>query len=334
MNYWYRANDTGLYNDTHSIIRFNAMTRLFSFGYYNVHTVFMCFISLLGLTAFYKVFINELNNNKKEVFAVVFLLPSMLFWGSGVLKDGLFIFTFGVSFYFFIKILRSDIFNLKFLFLFIFFISLVSITKPYVFMAILPGLFGYFWVLRINKKYMAFKFFVLHLIFFMIVFNIHYLFEGYNLPEILHRKQMEFFDLAKETKPGSFVQISAIEPNFISVVKNAPGAIGHTFFNPGIFNARSPIILLSVLENLLIIIAVILSILSINGAKPMLPIFYFSIYFFLILFALIGMVTPILGALVRYKAIGSMFLLIGLLSIYDKKLLLNRFNLFCQKCKF
>src|ERR1051326_242528 len=32
MNYWYREFDNKIYNDSHTIIRFNAFVRLFSFG--------------------------------------------------------------------------------------------------------------------------------------------------------------------------------------------------------------------------------------------------------------------------------------------------------------
>src|ERR1039458_397029 len=49
MNHWYRHYDYGTYNDNHTIIRFNALSMLFSFGNFNVHTVFICFACLLGL---------------------------------------------------------------------------------------------------------------------------------------------------------------------------------------------------------------------------------------------------------------------------------------------
>ena len=41
MNNWYRVYDSNIYNESHTIIRFNALIRIFSFGYYHVHTVFI-----------------------------------------------------------------------------------------------------------------------------------------------------------------------------------------------------------------------------------------------------------------------------------------------------
>ncbi|MCC6836969.1 MAG: hypothetical protein IT234_00405, partial [Bacteroidia bacterium] len=99
MNFWARAHDTNVLNDSHTIIRFNALVRLFSMGYFNVHTVFMCFLSFIGLVAIYKTFSEFLIDKKKELFFVVFLLPSVLFWGSGVLKEGILFFALGVMIY-------------------------------------------------------------------------------------------------------------------------------------------------------------------------------------------------------------------------------------------
>jgi len=67
MNFWAQKSGTSIYNDSHTIIRFNALVRLFSFGYYNVHTVVICFLSLIGLTAIYKTFVIELQDKKQEL---------------------------------------------------------------------------------------------------------------------------------------------------------------------------------------------------------------------------------------------------------------------------
>lgn len=191
-------------------------------------------------------------------------------------------------------------------------------------MAIVPGLFSYYWIAKSSRKYTGLKFLFTHLIFFSIVFNVHYFLPGYNIPQILQVKQMEFFCLAIQAKPGSFITINGLEPNFLSVLKNTPQAIGNTFFNPSIFKIHSPLILFSALENLFIIMIVIISILSFNVKKILPPLFYFSLFFVLILFTLIGLVTPIVGAIVRYKAVGSMFILIGLLTFFDREMLRKR----------
>ena len=45
-DFWYKPRDTQVYNDNRTIIRFNAIAMLISFGYYSVHSVFMNFVSI------------------------------------------------------------------------------------------------------------------------------------------------------------------------------------------------------------------------------------------------------------------------------------------------
>ena len=77
--HWVRTFNQGLYNETRTVIRFNAIADIFSFGNYHVHTVFMCFVSFMGLTGMFKSFLPFLAGKKKELFAIVFFLPSVLF---------------------------------------------------------------------------------------------------------------------------------------------------------------------------------------------------------------------------------------------------------------
>ncbi|HET6227899.1 MAG TPA: hypothetical protein VFF27_16560, partial [Bacteroidia bacterium] len=153
MHYWSRRNSLGSYNDGHTVIRFNAFLRLFSFGFYTVHTVFICFVSLIGLTAIYKVFLPFLRDKKKELILAVFLLPSVLFWGSGVLKEGLLFFTLGLFLYYF---QRS--FTWKTFVICVTTAILIAVSKFYVWLAILPGLLFLFVIRVTGSQKMLLKF--------------------------------------------------------------------------------------------------------------------------------------------------------------------------------
>ncbi len=101
LQHYYEAmtcwnNSDNIYNDNRNLIRLNTLLRFFSMGNYYVHTVFMCFISLCGLIGIFHVLSKEIQGKNPELFACVFLLPSVIFWNSGMLKDGLMIFAFGI----------------------------------------------------------------------------------------------------------------------------------------------------------------------------------------------------------------------------------------------
>jgi hypothetical protein len=92
-------NTNPIYNDNKTIIRLNVFFRFFSLGYYYVHVIFINFISFAGLFFFYKTFLRFARKKEKEIFLLTFLLPSVMFWGSGLLKDGLLLFSFGLFIY-------------------------------------------------------------------------------------------------------------------------------------------------------------------------------------------------------------------------------------------
>jgi hypothetical protein len=94
MNNWYRVYENSLYNDNRLIIRVNAVLRIFSFGNYHVHSIILNFIAFtgsIGLTRFFLHFIKS----KWKVYIAVFLVPSVIFWSSGILKESLLLFAMG-----------------------------------------------------------------------------------------------------------------------------------------------------------------------------------------------------------------------------------------------
>ncbi len=96
MNFWYQQFDSPFFNDGRTMIRLNALLRLVSFGNYHVHAVMMSFASLAGLTLVYRAFCNAMRGWGILSAVVVFLLPSVFFWSSGVLKEGLLWLAIGV----------------------------------------------------------------------------------------------------------------------------------------------------------------------------------------------------------------------------------------------
>lgn len=89
MGHWYRPYGSSATNDTHTIIRFNALVRLVSMGHYPVHSAVMNLLSLMGLVCIARFLAHAIAHRSKWVFAVVMLMPGVVFWGSGVLKEGM-----------------------------------------------------------------------------------------------------------------------------------------------------------------------------------------------------------------------------------------------------
>jgi len=334
MHYWARKIDSSIYNDSHTIIRFNALLRLFSFGYYNVHTVVICFLSLTGLTAIYKSFVSQLPDKKKELLAAVFLLPSVLFWGSGVLKEGLIFFALGLLIYY-----STRLFSAKAILICLGAAFLLAFSKFYVWLAIFPGILFLLWVTKTGRQKLFLKFAAVMGIVAMSGLSIDQFTDIQNPLVTLSQKQYEFSQLAygnlsdANNKPiptaGSIIRIDTLEPTLSSFTANAPAALKNTFLRPYITEARSPVMLLSALETLLILVAILLCLLCMKPLKEIRwEYVLFCLSFVLIQFLIIGETTPVLGAVARYKTIALPFLLIAFLFVADKKKLLEKVPLY------
>lgn len=311
MSFWYKEWDYHLYNDNRTVIRFNAIVRLFSFGSIHVHTVVMSFLSFIGLFSVYKLFVNFIKDKNLLLIFSIFLLPSVLFWTSGVLKEGLLVFAFGLMIYKFYKLLTK--FSIIDLLIFVISVFILSLVKFYILLAAVPGIITLIWLKFTDYKRPLLKFLIVHLSLFIIAINVDYLLL------VLHKKQKDFIiSLEDISMVGSYFNIPALEPNAWSLIKNIPIAIFNTLFRPFILEAHSAVVLIAAFENLIIIFTIILSLIFINlkgiSNKPW---FWFCVFFTIIVFALCGLVTPVMGALVRYKVPALPFLILIFVFLID-----------------
>ena len=146
----------------------------------------------------------------------------------------------------------------------------------------------------------------------------------YNFPNILSCKQHDFINMiSKLPNTGSRINLPLIEPTISSFALNTPKALVNSFFRPHIFEVHSIMAIPSALENLFIVIVMILTIIFFKKADiKNFPWFWFCLSFVFILFILCGLTTPVLGALVRYRAPALPFLFIIFLTFID----LNRIH--------
>lgn len=194
MNSWGNSYGSTLYNNSHFIIRLNALLMFLSDGHYGVHVIIFCFLSLVGLALIYKSFYPALTDTPKLLFAAVFLFPSVLLWGSGVLKESLVILGLGLCIRYFQKLLLRlgrRVRNIVFL---LFGMFLLFENKAYVLVCILPCFMGWLAVERISisKKRPLFTYIIITLVYLGIGLNLGKIKPQYNPVKMLSAKQDEF----------------------------------------------------------------------------------------------------------------------------------------------
>lgn len=319
MTHWIKPWHGSRFHDNKSIIQFNGLVYLFSFGYFSVHTVFMCFLSLTGLVAIFKTFAPLLKEKKTELIAVIFLLPSILFWSSGVLKEGLIIFSLGLFLYHTYSLLfRSNKWTNYIGAILSGYILFHA--KMYVFAACIPPLLFLIIVRFTGNRRLLLKFIGIHLFLLLIAMNLYRLNKGINIQFFLHQRHMSFVQSAIAENVGSYFEINYLKESTYSILKNAPMAINNTLFRPYIFEAKSLFVFLSSIENLGVLILTLLTIVFFKKPnKNALPLLYFCLSFVVILALLIGLVTPVFGAIIRYKLPLMPLYLTCLLLLFNKK---------------
>lgn len=329
-SHWYRPFDYGLMNDDRTLIRFNAIVLFFSFGYYQVHNIFMNFFSLMGLVALYKSFVYVLPARKTEILLAVFFIPTVLFWGSGVIKEGLLLFSLGMFVYSFGGILISKISTQKILLL-VLSLFLLTIVKVYVLVCLLPAVISLLVIQLSGNKNTILKVAGVHVLLILMALNIHHVFHEYNVLEILQVKQRDFYNVARLWQAGSAIDIGRLEPNLLSFIKHFPQALATTFLRPHLLEAKSSFLLASALENLAIIaLLVFYAFHFIRADKEKLTWILAGISFVVFLALLIGWTTPIMGAVVRYKLPLLPFVLFILFLLSEKPKIISGFELWIK----
>lgn len=224
MNNWYKRYDFGTYNDNHTIIRFNALVMPITFDSFHAHTVLMCMISFIGLSALVFVFIQFFPTKKWLVFLSVFFIPSVLFWGSGVLKEGILLFSIGILLYSFYKIIILKQRNPLVILGLLLSLLLLLINKNYLLICLVPPLFCMYLVQKFSIKKTTLFFLIFHIVLLSGGFiGIKILLHKDPLKTISH-KQKDFINLAKG---GVFLlnnsYIVRIEPEEKNNLMGMPG---------------------------------------------------------------------------------------------------------------
>lgn len=315
MGNWTRPYSTDLVSDTHIIIRFNAFVNLFSFGHFYVHNIFINFISLIGLTAIFKSFLHFLIGKEKLLFYGIFLTPSVLFWGSGLLKESLIFFGLGLFLLSFLRI--SNGFKLISLFYILISLIIIIFTKFYLFPVILISALGFGLNFYFKFKKMIYGY-GLSILSFLIVINLMpYIDPSLSFVHQITSKQQAFSLFIATIQTNSGFIIPELSDG-IAIFKNIPNALINTFIRPFLWESNSLFVFLSALENILILLFIVICLffrkkLNVQQKNS----YYFNITFTLILFIIIGLTTPVFGAIMRYKIPGLILFIISLIMVID-----------------
>ena len=333
--YWHQPHST-----EYATVRIAAFFGLFCFNNYSVIALFFAATSFSGLWAMYVTFARIRPHVYKQLAWAIFYIPSMFFWGSGVMKDSLAVGALGWLFYALYRgaiqkrgILKAAAVG------FLAAYALLSI-KVYILLCFLPG--ALLWVFNENNALIKNQtvrvlakpvFFVVGgLIAIYAATNLTKGDDKYDVDKIGERSKITA-DYLYETsvkQNGSAYTLGKQDGTISGMVKLAPQAIVTALFRPLIFEARNPIMLLSAIEAGFFLIftlrifwrtGVVATIKFVATTPVLVMCFVFSLIFA----ASVAINSSNFGTLVRYKIpmipfyLGGLYILQSMLDAQKAK---------------
>lgn len=281
---------------------------------YLATTIIFATLSFFGIWKLYLVFVNEFPMLKRELAISFLFIPSVFFWGSGLLKDTFTLSALGYivwCFYNFL-VLKKDI--LKSIIILILATIVILSIKPYILVGLLPAIIV--WIIKrlMSKvKGAVLKAATVPLL-IIFGFGFGYLFmvmlgealQEYKLDSILDKAVVNQRDLKSDYHKGNAFDIGEFDASIGSVLSKFPIAIFSAIFRPLIIETNNLVMFISGIENLLILIFTIRVLIRVHVIGVFRYIFKNELlafsFVFAILFAFsVGLSTSNFGSLVRYK---------------------------------
>ena len=308
------------------LIKIMAIFNLLSFGHYYVNVIFYSFITLFGPVAMFRVMKDVFPERRQIVLLTCFLIPSFLYWSSGLHKEGLIFVGLTLMVYHFYFGFKENRFTTTRIFFILFGFLLVLILRNFVIVTLTPPLIA--WVLSRRLKWKpVFTFSGIMLIFVIIFFTGKYLSPKLDFPQAVVTRQQEFLRMSG----GSTVPVTPLEPTLSSFISNTPHAIAMSMLRPYPSDVRHLLSLAAALEINVILLLFLVFLVWRKGRTRVSAFMLFSIFFSFAILMMAGFTVNNLGAIVRYRSPVLPFLVIPMMALIDwerlRRLVFNDINL-------
>lgn len=316
---------------SYMVIRISAVFDLLTFSSYSATAVCFGAMSFVGGWMLFLTFYHKREHLAGWIALATLYVPSVFFWGSGLLKDTLTLSCLGVATYCIWQIVNSARLSILYLSIACLTLYIIYTIKIYILLCYLPAV-----ILMISARGFALirSFFLRMMILpfialvvgaslFLIVQELGKKDARYNLWELGNTARITAYDIAFQTgrDAGSTYVLGELDGSFAGMIALAPSAINVSLFRPYLWEVRNPLMLMSALESLAFLLMSIFVLMKTRTGfissltePDVLFCFLFSVIF---AFA-VGVSTYNFGTLSRYKIPLMPFYLLALIFIHDQ----------------
>lgn len=300
-----------------AVCRFTVPFYLLGFGTYLGTTIIMNVVLFVPIWRFYRMIVKLYPKSATTSAIALLYIPSVCFWGSGLLKDiwcimGVFsIYT--ACWMVFVRKRRI----VRYVFVYVFWAYILISIRPYAFYTVFAtsiAWIGLYFLRQLDNKFVQVVFFpfmalVVVGIFAIFLDNISDLAEGKyaTVGSMMEQAVIIQDDLKRDYYGENSFDIGSFDASVSGMLKKAPQALLAGLFRPFLWEARSPFMLLSGLENFAMLSLFLFVLFKLrmrffrifadDALLLSLGIFVLAFGFF------IGLTIANFGALVRYRII-------------------------------
>ncbi|MBC8110114.1 MAG: hypothetical protein H7Y04_03545 [Verrucomicrobia bacterium] len=306
------------YGDQRSypVVQVAGLLGFVTFSTYTVTAIFFAIFCFTGVWALYQAFYAMFPQLHRQLAIAVFFIPSVFFWGSGLMKDTITLGALGWGFYaFYFGLIRREKIVSNLIILIISFLILKTI-KIYILQCFLPAAFLWFFLHnRSQIKSRALRILVLPVVLALAIpagyFAVREVSKEdtrYNLDKIAFtaKETATWLEYMSKIDGGSGYSLGTFDGSFGSMLTKAPQAVFITLYRPFLWEVRNPVMLLSAIESTIFLFLTLRIFWEIKLVRLFQVLKSQPIVIFCFLFAIafsfgVGLTSYNFGSLVRYK---------------------------------
>jgi hypothetical protein len=305
-----------------SMIKLLAVFNVFSRGNYYINVLFFDFLVFMGPLLLFRLFVSQFPEKKKILVLILFFLPSVTFWLSGIRAEGLLLLFLSMVVYYSRLFFQQR--KYRYSLLAIGGLAGILIFRSQFLLTFIPAFLS--WTLCWDKpKKAVFYFSIVYITGLLIFFASPLVSAKENLPALVAGKQKEFLQLHGNT----MFRLDTLQPSLSGFVRVFPEAFGNTLLRPFIWEAKGPLQLLTAVDIiafwLVIFLFLAFPVANLRNLYTH-PLLLLLLFYSLSQIILIGYTVPFPGAIIRYKVIPQIMLILYIGVLVDWRRILDKLN--------
>lgn len=314
---WEIADQIWFWRDPRSffVIQMATIFDLFTFSTYSATAVLFSVLAFAGGWMLYLVFYKSHPHAHQVLAFCCLFVPSVVFWGSGLLKDTVTLAFAGISTFCFYKLLIERRVSVGYIIVLMLSFYVIYSIKKYILISLVIGLIV--WIA--SRFFFQVRSYMLRILLIPIVLilslavtylSISKITEDdarYSIENIAQTSKITAYDIrygwGARSGDGSGYSLGELDGSWQSMLRLAPSAINVSLFRPYIWEVGNPLMALSALESLVTLLATILVLIQVRSYLfhyVRAEVIFCLVFAFIFAFG-VGVSSYNFGTLSRYK---------------------------------